>query len=67
MQDAYPVDEQFVFSDRLEITNSGQMPEKMVQGKSTVLPHGSVLRNPLMAEVFYVSGEMEKTGRKYQI
>lgn len=53
----------FVFSDRMEITNSGQMPEKMVQGKSTVLPHGSVLRNPLMAEVFYVSGEMEKTGR----
>ena len=41
----------FVFSDRLEITNSGQMPEKMVLGKSTVLPHGSVLRNPLMAEV----------------
>ena len=53
----------FVFSDRLEITNSGQMPDKMVSGKSRVLPHGSVLRNPLMAEVFYVAGEMEKTGR----
>ena len=34
-----------------------------MRGKSKVLPHGSVLRNPLMAELFYVAGEMEKTGR----
>lgn len=53
----------FIYADRLEITNSGELPAKMVSGKSKVLPHGSVLRNPLMAEVFYVSGEMEKTGR----
>lgn len=39
------------------------MPARMVSGKSRVLPHGSVLRNPLMAEIFYVAGEMEKTGR----
>ncbi len=53
----------FIYADRLEITNSGALPEKLVSGKSKVLPHGSVLRNPLMAEVFYVAGEMEKTGR----
>ncbi len=53
----------FIYADRLEITNSGELPAKMVSGKSKVLPHGSVLRNPLMAEVFYVSGGMEKTGR----
>lgn len=53
----------FIYADRLEITNSGALPEKLVSGKSKVLPHSSVLRNPLMAEVFYVSGEMEKTGR----
>ena len=47
----------------LQITNSGVLPDKLVSGKSKVLPHGSVLRNPLMAEVFYVAGEMEKTGR----
>ena len=53
----------FIFADRLDISNSGALPEKLVSGKSKVLPHGSVLRNPLMAEVFYVAGEMEKTGR----
>lgn len=53
----------FVYADRIEITNSGALPEKLVSGKTKVLPHGSVLRNPLMAEVFYVAGEMEKTGR----
>lgn len=53
----------FIYADRLEITNSGELPAKLVSGKNKVLPHGSVLRNPLMAEVFYVSGEMEKTGR----
>ena len=53
----------FIYADRIEITNSGRLPEKMVSGRSKVLPHGSVLRNPLMAEVFYVAGEMEKTGR----
>ena len=53
----------FIYADKLEITNSGALPEKMVSGKSRVLPHGSVLRNPLMAEVFYVAGAMEKIGR----
>lgn len=53
----------FIYADKLEITNSGVLPEKLVSGKSRVLPHGSVLRNPLMAEVFYVAGAMEKTGR----
>ena len=53
----------FVYADHIEITNSGALPAKLVSGKTKVLPHGSVLRNPLMAEVFYVAGEMEKTGR----
>ena len=53
----------FVYADRLEISNAGVLPEKLVSGKNKVLPHGSVLRNPLMAEMFYVAGEMEKTGR----
>ena len=53
----------FIFADRIEITNSGELAERLVSGRSKVLPHGSVLRNPLMAEILYVSGEMEKTGR----
>lgn len=53
----------FIYADRLEITNAGALPDKLVSGRNKVLPHSSVLRNPLMAEVFYVAGEMEKTGR----
>lgn len=53
----------FVYRDKLEIINSGSLPQKLVTGKTRVHPHGSVLRNPLMAELFYVAGEMEKTGR----
>lgn len=53
----------FIFADKIEITNSGRLPEKLVKGKTEVLPHGSILRNPLMAEMFYIAGEMEKTGR----
>lgn len=53
----------FIYADRVEITNSGELPEKMLASKNRVLPHSSVLRNPLMAEIFYIAGEMEKTGR----
>ena len=53
----------FIYTDMIEITNSGVLPDNLISGKSKVLPHGSVLRNPLMAEIFYVAGEMEKTGR----
>ena len=53
----------FIYSDKIEITNPGRLPENLVKGKNEVLPHGSILRNPLMAEMFYIAGEMEKTGR----
>lgn len=52
----------FVYKDRIEILNPGEMSGNyIVKGK--VVPHGSLLRNPLMAEVFYMAGLMEKTGR----
>lgn len=53
----------FIYSDRIEITNSGEMPKGMLTSINKVAPHNSVLRNPLMAEVFYIYGQMEKTGR----
>lgn len=53
----------FIYADRIEISNSGEMPKGMLNSINSVAPHGSILRNPLMAEVFYISGEMEKTGR----
>ena len=52
----------FVYKDRIEISNPGEMSKNyIVRGK--VVPHGSLLRNPLMAEVFHMAGLMEKTGR----
>ncbi len=53
----------FIYSDKIEITNPGRLPDQLVKSKNEVLPHGSVLRNPLMAEIFYIAGQMEKTGR----
>lgn len=52
----------FIYKDRIEISNPGEMSSNyIVKGK--VIPHGSLLRNPLMAEVFHMAGLMEKTGR----
>ena len=52
----------FVYKDRIEISNPGEMAKNyIVKGK--VVPHGSLLRNPLMAEIFHIAGLMEKTGR----
>lgn len=57
----------FIFSDKIEITNPGELPDKIVRGKSEVMPHMSILRNPLMAEIFYIAGYMEKTGRGMEL
>lgn len=57
----------FIYKDRLEITNSGEMPSNIMISKNRFKQHGSVLRNPLMAEVFYIAGKMEKTGRGLQL
>lgn len=57
----------FIYKDRLEITNSGEMPSDIMISKNKFKQHGSVLRNPLMAEVFYIAGKMEKTGRGLQL
>jgi ATP-dependent DNA helicase RecG len=53
----------FIYVDRIEIINVGEMPANMVKRKNIVMPHVSSLRNPLMAEVFHIAGKMEKTGR----
>ena len=53
----------FIYADRIEIINPGTMPENLIKKKNVVQPHVSTPRNPLMAEIFYVDGKMEKTGR----
>lgn len=57
----------FIFSDRIEISNPGKLPDKLVKGKSNVVSHVSILRNPLMAEILYIAGYMEKTGRGMEL
>jgi len=52
----------FIYPKRLEIWNSGELPEGVtVKGLST--GHISVLRNPDIAHVLYLRGIMEKQGR----
>lgn len=53
----------YIYRDRMEVDNPGEMPKNLVRRKSEVLPHISSPRNPLMAEVFFVGDKMEKTGR----
>ena len=53
----------YIYRDRMEVDNPGEMPKALVRRKSEVLPHISTPRNPLMAEVFFVGDKMEKTGR----
>lgn len=53
----------FIYADRIEVINPGTMPDNLVKKKNVVQPHVSSPRNPLMAEIFYVDGKMEKTGR----
>lgn len=52
----------FIYKDKIEISNPGEMAKNFIV-KGKVVPHVSLLRNPLMAEVFYMAGLMEKTGR----
>ncbi len=50
-----------IFDDRLEIWNSGSLPTKLTVDDLR-RPHHSVLRNKLIADVFYVRGYIEKWG-----
>jgi ATP-dependent DNA helicase RecG len=51
-----------VYPDRLEIWNSGSLPDGM-SPDDLVKGHVSVLRNPDIAHVLYLRGMMEKLGR----
>jgi ATP-dependent DNA helicase RecG len=52
-----------IYSDRMEIINSGEIPEDIVTRKNRVAPHHSILRNPSISHMFYLRGKMEKLGR----
>lgn len=52
-----------IYNDKIEIINSGEIPDDIITGKSKIKPHHSVLRNPTIAHMFYLRGKMEKLGR----
>lgn len=51
-----------VFDDRIEIRSSGRLP-RGITPEMLAGPHGSVLRNPLIAEAFHRTGAVEVWGR----
>jgi ATP-dependent DNA helicase RecG len=51
-----------VYDDRVNISNTGHLP-KGVLLKELSKDHQSVQRNPLIANVFYVCGKIERWGR----
>jgi ATP-dependent DNA helicase RecG len=52
-----------IYPNKMEIINSGEIPEDIIKNKTTIKPHHSVLRNPTIAHMFYLRGKMEKLGR----
>lgn len=57
----------FIYPSKIEISNPGELPADMMKSKTEVINHFSILRNPLMAEVLYLGGYMEKTGRGMEL
>ncbi len=52
-----------IYPNKIEIINSGEIPANIISGKSTIKAHHSVLRNPIIAHMFFLRGKMEKQGR----
>jgi len=52
-----------IYPNKIEIINSGEIPEDIIKGKNNIKPHHSVLRNPSIAHMFFIRGKMEKIGR----
>lgn len=51
-----------IYRDNVEIINSGEIPSNIIKDNK-INPHHSVLRNPTIAHMFYLRGNMEKIGR----
>lgn len=52
-----------IYPNKIEIINSGEIPNDIIEGKNKIKPHHSVLRNPSIAHMFFIRGKMEKVGR----
>ena len=52
-----------IYQDKMEIINSGEIPDAIISEKNTIKEHHSILRNPAIAHIFYLRGKIEKIGR----
>ncbi|MCL6261474.1 putative DNA binding domain-containing protein [Aquiflexum sp. TKW24L] len=52
-----------IHKEKIEIINSGEIPSDIISKKNRIESHHSVLRNPTIAHMFFLRGEMEKLGR----
>lgn len=51
-----------VYDDRMELWNIGDLPSQF-SAETLYKPHFSVLRNPLLANAFFLRGDIEQWGR----
>ncbi|HEV2601934.1 MAG TPA: ATP-binding protein [Candidatus Babeliales bacterium] len=51
-----------IYDDRVNISNTGTLPKGVALNQLSK-EHQSILRNPLIAQVFYLCGKIEKWGR----
>ncbi|MFN8712470.1 MAG: RNA-binding domain-containing protein [Bacteroidota bacterium] len=52
-----------IHKNKIEIINSGEIPSDIIKRKNKIASHHSVLRNPTIAHMFFLRGNMEKLGR----
>lgn len=52
-----------IYTNKIEIINSGEIPTGIINNKNIIKAHHSILRNPTIAHMFYLRGKMEKLGR----
>ncbi len=52
-----------IYPDRLEVWNSGKLPDGLTAKKLEMAQHESILINPDISHVFYLHGHMERVGR----
>jgi len=52
-----------IYSEKIEIINSGEIPPDIISGKNIIKEHHSILRNPIIAHMFFLRGKIEKIGR----
>lgn len=52
-----------IYHDKIEITNSGEIPEGILKSKNSFEIYHAIFRNPMIAQMFFLRGFMEKKGR----